>query len=48
MDKFEPEFGGLALQEAINILQVLDETEDVSKALLLWGLRVLYKYGDMV
>ncbi len=34
MDKFEPEFGGLAIQEAINILQVLDETEDVSKALL--------------
>jgi hypothetical protein len=34
VDKFEPEFGGLAIQEANNILQVLDETEDVSKALL--------------
>ncbi len=34
MDKVEPEFGGLAIQEAINIPQVLDETEDVSDALL--------------
>jgi hypothetical protein len=33
VDKVEPEFGGLAIQEAIHI-QVLDETEDVSKALL--------------
>ncbi len=34
MDKFEPECGGLAIQEAINIPHVLDETEDFSKALL--------------
>ena len=34
MDKVEPEFGGLAKQEATNILQVLDKPEDVSDALL--------------
>ena len=34
MDKVEPEFGGLAKQEATNILQVLDKAEDVSDALL--------------
>ncbi len=34
MDKVEPEFGGLAKQEATNILQVLDKPEDVSYALL--------------
>ena len=34
MDKVEPEFGGLAKQEATNILQVLDTPEDVSDALL--------------
>ncbi len=33
MDKVEPEFGGLAIQEAIHI-QVLDKPEDVSDALL--------------
>ena len=34
MDKVEPEFGGLAKQEATNILQVLDKPEDVSDTLL--------------
>ncbi len=34
MDKVEPEFGGLAKQEATTILQVLDKPEDVSDALL--------------
>jgi hypothetical protein len=34
VDKVEPEFGGLAKQEATNILQVLDKPEDVSDALL--------------
>ncbi len=34
MDKVEPEFGGLAKQEATNIRQVLDKPEDVSDALL--------------
>ncbi len=34
MDKVEPEFGGLAKQEATNILQVLDKPEDVSDASL--------------
>ncbi len=34
MDKVEPEFGGLAKQEATNILQVLDTPEDVSDAFL--------------
>ena len=34
MDKVEPEFGGLAKQEATNILQVLDKPEDVSDVLL--------------
>ncbi len=34
MDKVEPEFGGLAKQEATNILQVLDKMEDISEALL--------------
>jgi hypothetical protein len=34
VDKFEPESGGLAKQEATNILQVLDKREDVSEALL--------------
>ncbi len=34
MDKVEPEFGGLAKQEAKNILQVLDKPEDVSDVLL--------------
>jgi hypothetical protein len=34
VDKVEPEFGGLAKQEALNILQVLDKQEDVSEALL--------------
>ena len=34
MDKVEPEFGGLAKQEATNILQVLDKPEDVSDALI--------------
>jgi hypothetical protein len=34
VDKVEPEFGGLAKQEAMNILQVLDKPEDVSDALL--------------
>ena len=34
MDKVEPEFGGLAKQEATNILQVLEKPEDVSDALL--------------
>ena len=34
VDKVEPEFGGLAKQEATNILQVLDTPEDVSDALL--------------
>ena len=34
MDKVEPEFVGLAKQEATNIRQVLDKPEDVSDALL--------------
>ncbi len=34
MDKVEPEFGGLAKQEATNILQVLDKPEDVSESVL--------------
>jgi hypothetical protein len=34
VDKVEPEFGGLAKQEATTILQVLDKPEDVSDALL--------------
>ncbi len=34
MDKVEPEFDGLAKQEAMNILRVLDKPEDVSDALL--------------
>jgi hypothetical protein len=34
VDKVEPEFGGLAKQEATNIRQVLDKPEDVSDALL--------------
>jgi hypothetical protein len=34
VDKVEPEFGGLAKQEATNILQVLDTPEDFSDALL--------------
>jgi hypothetical protein len=34
VDKVEPEFGGLAKQEATNILQVLDTPEDVSDAFL--------------
>jgi len=34
VDKVEPEFGGLAKQEATNILQILDKLEDVSDALL--------------
>jgi hypothetical protein len=34
VDKVEPEFGGLAKQEAMNILHVLDKPEDVSDALL--------------
>ena len=34
MDKVEPEFGGLAKQEATNIRQVLDKPEDVSDTLL--------------
>jgi len=34
VDKVEPEFGGLAKQEATNILRVLDKPEDVSDALL--------------
>ncbi len=34
MDKVDPEIGGLAKQEATNILQVLDKPEDVSDALL--------------
>ena len=34
VDKVEPEFGGLAKQEATNILQVLDKPEDVSDTLL--------------
>jgi hypothetical protein len=34
VDKVEPEFGGLAKQEAMNILRVLDTPEDVSDAFL--------------
>jgi hypothetical protein len=34
VDKVDPEIGGLAKQEATNILQVLDKPEDVSDALL--------------
>ena len=34
MDKVEPEFDGLAKQEATNIFQVLDKPEDISDALL--------------
>ncbi len=34
VDKVEPEFGGLAKQEATNIHQALDNPEDVSEALL--------------
>ncbi len=34
MDKVDPEFGGLAKQEATTIFQVLDKPEDVSDALL--------------
>jgi hypothetical protein len=34
VDKVEPEFGGLAKQEATNIRQVLDKPEDVSDVLL--------------
>jgi len=34
VDKVEPEFDGLAKQEATNILRVLDKPEDVSDALL--------------
>jgi hypothetical protein len=34
VDKVEPEFDGLAKQEATNIFQVLDKPEDISDALL--------------
>ncbi len=34
VNKVEPGFGGLAKQEAMNILQVLDKPEDVSDVLL--------------
>jgi len=34
VDKVEPEFDGLAKQEAMNIFQVFDKPEDVSDALL--------------
>ncbi len=34
MDKVEPEFGGLAKQEATNIHQVLDKPDDVSESVL--------------
>jgi hypothetical protein len=34
VDKVEPEFGGLAKQEATNIHQALGKPEDVSDALL--------------
>jgi hypothetical protein len=34
VDKVDPEFGGLEKPEAMSILQVLDQLEDVSDALL--------------
>ena len=48
MDRVEPEFGGLAKQEATNILQVLDKPEDVSDVLLsrFDSFSVIMKYNN--
>jgi hypothetical protein len=34
VDKVEPEFDGLEIQDELSILQVLDKLEDISDALL--------------